>query len=153
MKVNDRTRCIELFDDAHQEALVAIWRQLTAFRRESALCTWMYGVAYNHTRGYARKPARWYRDIEDTPIEEHVDHRELVALPEFSDDAELAERLLREIGATNPGGAEALLHKFWGDRTQTEIAQLLGVSEATVSRSIAKAYDQAVPLLTKWSRE
>ena len=113
----------------------------------------MYGVAFNHTRGYARQPARWYRNIDRAPIEEHTENSSLITLSGFSEDADLADRLLRGIAHANPVGAEALLHKFWGDRSQTEIAELLGVSNATISRAIAKAYDQAAQLLAEWNTQ
>jgi RNA polymerase sigma-70 factor (ECF subfamily) len=150
MKVTDPARRRSVLDDAVQEAMVEIWRNLDAFKFESAVCTWMYGVAYYRTLGFARVPARWHRHTDDTAVDVHDGALAVAVELEFSEDADLAERLLREIARTNQPGAEALLHKFWGDRTQTEIAQIMGLSEGTVSKRISKAYDHAARLLAEW---
>jgi len=45
-------------EELYQEILLAIWRALPSFRRDSKLSTWMYSVAFRTAMGLSRKKAR-----------------------------------------------------------------------------------------------
>jgi RNA polymerase sigma-70 factor (ECF subfamily) len=83
---------LSALDDAAQDVFVIVHRQLPAFRGESTLQTWLFGitrkVAFNHRRGVDRKQAplvplddRYVQASGPSPIE-HAQEKEAAAFVE-----------------------------------------------------------------------
>lgn len=119
-----------LAEDAVQETFLKAYRHLDTFRGESGEKTWLVSIAVNVCRDM-RKSA-WFRYI-DRSVD--VDHLHLEAespeLPGFP--------LMEEIMRLPRREMEAVLLYYYADMLQSEIARMLNISEAAVSKRLARA--------------
>lgn len=119
-----------LAEDAVQETFLKAYRHLDTFRGESGEKTWLVSIAMNVCRDMRR--SAWFRYI-DRSVD--VDHLHLEAkspeLPGFP--------LMEEIMRLPRREMEAVLLYYYADMLQSEIAQMLNISEAAVSKRLARA--------------
>lgn len=119
-----------LAEDAVQETFIKAYKSLRAFRGESSEKTWLIRIAVNVCRDMQR--TAWFRNLG-----------RMVNL----DDVNLAERqetdvssaLIGEIMRLPKKYKEVILLHYYEGLTQSEIAQILRVSVATVNRRLGKA--------------
>lgn len=121
-------------EDMVQETWLTAHREAARFRGESALLTWLTGIALNHARRRLRrrKLERWLTlDFElfatDAPPDAQAIRRE---------DAEQ----VRAAVATLPDREREVLTMFdWEGLSHAEIARLLGCAEGTVWSLLSRA--------------
>ncbi len=114
-------------EDALQETWMRAARRLGDFRGESALRTWLFGIALNAAREIWRG--------REPPVEEP----EEVAAAGSGAGAEVSLDLRDAIDALPQGyRAVLLLHDGWG-YTHAEVGALLGVDEGTSKSQLARA--------------
>jgi RNA polymerase sigma-70 factor (ECF subfamily) len=112
-------------EDALQETWLRAARRLGTFRGESALRTWLFGIALNAAREIWR---------DRGPAEEA-----LADVAGRGSGAESALDLEQAVGALPPGyRAVLLLHDAWG-YTHAEVGALIGVDEGTSKSQLAHA--------------
>lgn len=70
------------------------------------------------------------------PLEQVDEGAEALAFPDSAVSSELLalDQALERLNAFNPQGADVVLYRFFGGLTNNEIAEVMGVSEATVRR-------------------
>lgn len=113
-------------EDALQETWLRAARRLGTFRGDSALRTWLFGIALNA----ARETWRGRDAYPDPGPEEGVGP---------APAAEASLDLRRAVDALPPGyRAVLLLHDAWG-YTHAEVGALLGVDEGTSKSQLAHA--------------
>jgi len=129
-------------EDVAQETFLRLHRRGTQFETEAALAAWLYRVAVNLCldRTRARKPSAELRDLKSTTISV-----ESAAIQQQARDILLAA--LEELPARER--AAVVLREIEGLETR-EVAEILGVAEATVRSQISKAVSK---LRARLSRE
>lgn len=120
-------------EDLAQEIAVQLWRAFPKYDAARAFSTWMYRVALNVAISHLRERSR------------HADHHEPLDeaahdVPTTDPDPESAARvreLYRCIARLDPLN-RALLILYLDERSQRDIAEILGISETNVATKIAR---------------
>lgn len=133
---NDLLRicCVYLKDasmaeDAVQETFVKAYRHMDTFRGASSEKTWLVAIAINVCRDMRR--SAWFRYIDRT-----VDFEKL-RLPVTPEDERTM--LMQEIMRLPRRQMEAVLLRYYMEIPQAEIARMLHISEAAVSKRLLRA--------------
>ena len=117
-------------DDLAQDIATQLWRAWPGYDRARPVATWMYRIALNVAISQLR--ARQLRERHHVPLD-----------PEAHDsdgdtgNDERIDALQRCIAALDPLN-RALLLLYLDERSQREIAEILGISETNVSTKIAR---------------
>jgi RNA polymerase sigma factor (sigma-70 family) len=118
--------------DLAQEICVQLWRSFPGFdERRARFSTWMYRVALNVAISQLRRPPR---------REEPLDMQQLEAMGGSEGIAESDERIEAMygfIGQLDPLN-RALILLYLEDRSYSEIAEILGISETNVATKISR---------------
>lgn len=129
----------ELARDAVQETFLKAYRGWAAFRGESSQKTWLTRIAVNVCRDMQR--TGWFR---------HTDRRVTPEdLPMAAPAAEEDQGIMLEVMALPPRLKEIVLLYYWQDMTVTEIGQVLGISQAAVSRRMKAAREKLRDVLER----
>ena len=115
--------------DLVQEIAAQLWRAWPRYDPSRSFSTWMYRIALNVAISYVRKEVR-HREVA-VPLDESL-HDTAVAQGE---PAELQQRLQRFIERQAPLD-RALLLLYLEDKSQREIADILGITPTNVSTKI-----------------
>jgi RNA polymerase sigma-70 factor (ECF subfamily) len=117
-----------LAEDLLSEVFLDVWRQAAAFEARSSVSTWLLAIA----RYKALSARRRRTDAE-------LDEDTAATLVDPADDPELvlqkknrAELLRRALGRLSPEHGEVVDLVYYHGKSVKEVAQILGVPEATV---------------------
>lgn len=130
-----RLCCVMLKDaamaeDAVQETFIKAYRNLRAFRGDSSEKTWLIRIAVNVCKDMRR--TAWFRNIGRMVSMNDV---ELVQKQEL----DVSSALIGEIMRLPEKSREVILLHYYEGLNQSEIAEILRVSSATVHRRLIKA--------------
>ena len=132
---------VDMVDDIVQEVFVAAWRALKSYSGESALTTWLLGIARFKVEDYYRQtlrgPLTAVEIEQDSPAV--ADDLDLEAAMDQGRQAERATTVLAEIPYEY---AIALRWRYWEGRSAREMAQASGRTEKAVERMLARARRQ-----------
>jgi RNA polymerase sigma-70 factor (ECF subfamily) len=122
-------------EDALQEAYVAAYRAIAAFRGESSLATWLSRLVLNHCLARRRKTLR--RDNILRIVPEPDDAHDVIDLDMETPDralvrAELREVLERKVEALPEAFRTVFMMRCVEELSVEETARLLDIPEATV---------------------
>ncbi len=118
--------------DLAQEIAVQLWRAWPRYDPTRSFTTWMYRIALNVAISYVRKEVQ---QLEiSVPLEEELHDQSGVS----SADPALEERLqrLQRFMERQAPLNRALLLLYLEDRSQKEIADILGITQTNVSTKI-----------------
>ena len=121
-------------DDLAQEIVAQLWRAWPKYDTSRPFSTWMYRIALNVAISFVRKEVRHRRVF--TPLEEES-HDTGYPPSTDPDTREHMERLRRFIAA-EPPFERALLLLYLEDKSQKEIAEILGITPTNVSTKISR---------------
>jgi len=125
-------RDIDLAEDAVQQCLLQIWRQLPTLRDPDRFEAWSYRLLVNACYRQARREPRAAANLRVLPEPRSVgDHAD-----EMADRDEL-ERAFRRLSPEHR--AVIVLHHYRG-MPQTEVATVLGIPVGTVHSRLHYAY-------------
>jgi RNA polymerase sigma-70 factor (ECF subfamily) len=126
-------RTAEDRSDLAQEISVQLWRSFGRYDESRAkFSTWMYRVALNVAISHARREA-WDERLE--PLD--TEHLQLAGDDDVSQPDERLAALYAFIGRLDALN-RALILLYLEDRSQAEIAQILGISETNVATKIGR---------------
>lgn len=114
--------------DLTQEVFVEAWRSIGRFQDNSALSTWLHGIALRKARDTWRRNGR--RTRRETAFAEEAIQR---AMPGTAIDL---ERALQELPPRMR--AALILHAIEG-LPQKEVARVMGIAEGTVKAHVHNA--------------
>ncbi len=131
--------------DAVQDTFLKAYRHYAQFRGDSAEKTWLMRIAINTCKNYMRSP--WMRFIDRSVIPE--------SLPEpTAYDADLTDdTVIKEIMRLPHKYKEVLLLYYYQEMKTSEVAQALGIPEATVSIRLKRAREKLKPHFEEWYYE
>lgn len=148
VRANERkvyTLCLRLCgnpadaEEAAQEAFLAAWRGLPAFRGESAFSTWLYRLANNACIDLLRRSRRTRADVSlddeaaPEPTDEHASpQREL-------ERREQREAVQRGLAALSDEHRTVLVLRELEQLSYAEIAEVTGLEAGTVKSRISRA--------------
>jgi RNA polymerase sigma-70 factor (ECF subfamily) len=118
-------------DDAYQEVLIHIWRNLHTFQGRSSLGTWIYRIAVNTCLRHLETEKR-----RNAPLAEELRNKQ-DTIPEQSgsEEAEESEQAVQRLFASInrlPLGDKTLISLHLEDLSTREIAEVLEISEVNV---------------------
>jgi RNA polymerase sigma-70 factor (ECF subfamily) len=118
--------------DLAQEIAVQLWRAWPRYDPARSFSTWMYRIALNVAISYVRKEVR-NRNLS-VPLQEELHDTASTS----SADPALEDRvqLLQQFIERQPPLERALLLLYLEDRSQKEIADILGITQTNVSTKI-----------------
>lgn len=117
-------RDIDLAEDATQQALVAIWRELPSLRDPARFEAWAYRVAVNACYAQARNERRWSPALHILETDGGAGDPQLTIA-----DRDQLERGFRRLP---PEQRSVLVLQHYLDLTLPQISDLLGVPIGTV---------------------
>ena len=123
-------------EDAVQETFVKAYRSLNRFRGESCEKTWLIRIAINVCRDIQR--TAWFKNLgRMVNLDDVKIPQEMQVKSEVVDQIMRMPKKLREV----------VLLYYYEDMSQSEIAEVLGVSVTTVHRRLDKAREALRALL------
>ena len=140
----------EAAEDCGQEAMIRIWRNLSGYRSECSLESWVYRIAANCCMDWLRKKKR-DKSVSMEPMREQgFDPADPSPGTEEQAVARDERQRLREAIALLPDDQrEALILTQLEKVPYEEAAQALGVSEGTVKSRVNRAKARLKELLSE----
>ena len=117
---------VHLAEDAVQETFLKAW-QSGGFRRESEKA-WLIRVAVNLCHDYHR--SRWWK---------HIDHKANMDEIQIAEPDPADREILTLVKELPFRERQIVILYYWNRMRMDEIAETLGISQASVSRSLEKA--------------
>ncbi|MBQ3532358.1 MAG: RNA polymerase sigma factor [Oscillospiraceae bacterium] len=133
-------------EEVTQEAFLAAWKGLPAFRGESKFSSWLYQLTSNAAIDFLRREKR-HRGA--TPIEEEVDLAAPGTPQQAAEEAELREALQQALDALTPEHRQIFLLRQMQQMSYEEIGRLLGLESGTVKSRLSRAKKQLRQILTQ----
>jgi RNA polymerase sigma-70 factor (ECF subfamily) len=119
-------------DDAVQQTLVAMWRELPSLRDPDRFEAWTYRLVVRFCLTESRRARR--RGVREIPLDEMV--------PVRSDayaDADLRDELARALRALSPDHRAVLVLRHYAGLPVGDIAEILGIPAGTVGSRLHHA--------------
>lgn len=131
-QIRGMARCHELTNDILQNVFVKVFENLSKFKGDSALYTWMYRISRNETLNFLQKEKRRSGVDIDPPILEIIAGYDVLD----STSPELITNLLQE-AVSNLPDKQALVFqlKYFDDLKYREISHRLNTSEGALKAS------------------
>ena len=132
-------------DDVTQEAFLAAWRALPAFRGTCLFSTWLYRLATNAAIDWLRREKR-HRGADDVTELELPDGAP--SPQEQAEQTETQEAVRRALTQLSPEHRQVLVLRYMQELDYNEIAATLDISEGTVKSRINRAKAHLKEILT-----
>ena len=131
--------------EAVQDVFLLLIRKQTSFRGESEVMTWVYRITTNHclNRLRSRKTrSRVFDSLEQRSLQDPG--------TEPARDIERRDLVLRLLERFDDRRVQIVIHRFYDEMTQVEIAETMGISERAVRKSLQRFFEQARDHLAHW---
>lgn len=127
-------------EELAQEIFVKTYERLSSFNKQSKFSSWLYRIAYNHCRDYAkniRRKHESFNEVEEQNLKRHV---ETYNTPDVDlEKAEWIALLKKGLKEINADYAEAFLMKYDGGMTYQAMAQRLDASKGALKVRVYRA--------------
>ena len=132
-------------DDILQNTFIKAWNNISEFRQQSKLSTWLYRIAINESLDFVRKN----KNISSISVEEGVSlSSQLLADAYF--DGDYTQALLQEAITILPDVQRLVFNlRYFDGMKYSEISKILATSEGALKAS----YHLAVKKITDFFRE
>lgn len=143
-----RVGTVDDAQDLTTQTFLAALRNISSYQGVGKFRSWLLGIA-------RRKVADYFRQRRETlPLEmaEHVPHSN-VPLEEYIDRQLRLDMVAQMLLDLSPERAEALALRLFGQLSVTEVAQVMGKSEAAVKMLIYRAISQLQQRLDATQKE
>ena len=131
-------------EEAAQEAFVAAWRGLPAFRGESRFSSWLYQLTSNAAIDLLRREKRHRGNV---PIEEEILPLSGDTPQQNAENAELRRSLQTALMTLTPEHREIFLLRQMQQLSYEEIGGMLGLESGTVKSRLNRAKKQLRQIL------
>lgn len=130
----------EMKEELAQEIFVKSYEKLSSFKGKAKFSTWLYRLAMNHCRDYAkniRRQNKNFSELEDAYLDKHLTDYNL---PDEQIEKTQWLNLLRQgLNNINPEYAEAFSLKYERDMTYKAMAQQLDASVSALKVRVFRA--------------
>ena len=127
-----------LAEDAVQEALIQIWKNLASFRLKSSVKTWMVRIVVNEVKQQFRKKKLPMIPLESANEETSRLDEPKIALIHTEERLALRQALDR----LQPEQKEAVVLHYFSELTVPEIAAVTNQREGTIKARLSRALDR-----------
>ena len=125
-------RDVDLAEDATQQALVSIWRELPQLRDLARFDAWSYRVLVNACYNEARRTRHWTPNLRVLPADEPADFGDFDTI----DHRDQLERAIRRLSVDH---RTVLVMHYYADIPVDRVAQILEIPVGTVSSRLHHA--------------
>ena len=133
-------------EEVAQEAFVAAWKGLPAFRGESKFSSWLYQLTTNAAIDFLRREKR-HRAV--TPIDDEPEPAAPDTPQQVLEEEEVSRALQQALDALSPEHREIFLLRQMRQLSYEEIGRLLGLEPGTVKSRLSRAKKQLRQILTQ----
>lgn len=127
--------------DIAQETFITVWQQLSKFRNESAIGTWVFRIASNHCLRQIEKQNRMPK--RELPIE-----IEDIVQPNTESKMQYLYKSISELSETD----RIIISLELEDIKQNEIAGIVGISESNVRVKIHRIKEKLTQKFNKYEQ-
>lgn len=133
-------------DDILQNVFIKVWNNLSSFRQESNLFTWLYRIATNETLSWLNAQKKYIAE----PIEgnDNFFHNRLLAQPQF-DPNKIEWRLQQAIGTLPEKQKLVFCMRYYDETPYEDMSQILGTSVGALKASYHHAVKKVEEFLGK----
>jgi RNA polymerase sigma-70 factor, ECF subfamily len=135
-------------EDLLSEVFLDVWRQAASFEGRSSVSTWLLAIARNKALSARRRRTHAEMDEESAS-----------SVPDSADDPEVAlqkknraELLRQSIDRLSPEHREVIDLVYYHGKAVTEVAEIVGINEATVKTRMFYARKRLAELVTAAQR-
>ena len=136
--------------DVAQEAFLAAWKGLPAFRGESGFSTWLYRLTSNAAIDHLRRAKKQTGDLSLDDEELNLDAADTAPLPqEAAEQGELQQALAAGLRQLSDDHRSVLVLREMQELSYEEIAERLDLDLGTVKSRISRARNALRKILLK----
>ena len=119
--------------DLVQEIMVQLWKSFDKYTDQYKYSTWMYRIALNVAISFYRKETR--RKQVTNPLSEGIlNYVENDVAGEIEDNIKILQQFISELKVLD----KALMLLYLEEKSQKEIAEIIGISETNVATKIGR---------------
>ncbi|MFC2079952.1 RNA polymerase sigma factor [Bacteroidota bacterium] len=134
-------------DDALQNTLIKVWKNLEAFRSESGLYTWLFRIATNESLSLLKSNKRYYSVSDELDYESYMAEN-LTSDPYF--DGDEATLLLQKAILSLPEKQRVVFNlKYYEELKYEKMSKILDTSVGALKAS----YHHAVKKIEKYLKD
>jgi RNA polymerase sigma-70 factor, ECF subfamily len=139
---------LDLVDDLVQDVFLAAWENLTTYRGDSPLGSWLQGIARHKVENYYRASLRAALPLEEAGSEAAEVMMD-VDLEEFLDRERLQQKTQSILATLPEAYSLVLIWRYWEQCSAQQMAIRTGKSEKAIERLLARAREM---FREKWKR-
>jgi RNA polymerase sigma-70 factor (ECF subfamily) len=129
----------DLVEDVVQEVFLAALDGLAAFQGQSALRTWLLGIARHKIEDVYRLRLRTWLSLDDVDGEGAEPPAEAMPAEERIDRGRARAKAMRILEQLPEHYSLVLLWRYWEQRSARQMAAAIGTTEKSVERTLARA--------------
>ena len=133
-------------EEVAQEAFVAAWKGLPAFRGESKFSSWLYQLTTNAAIDFLRREKRHRAAV---PMEDEPEPATPDTPQQAVEESEVRQALQQALDTLTPEHREIFLLRQMRQLSYEEIGRLLGLEAGTVKSRLSRAKKQLRQILTQ----
>ena len=133
-------------EEVAQEAFVAAWKGLPAFRGESKFSSWLYQLTTNAAIDFLRREKRHRAAV---PMEDEPEPATPDTPQQAMEESEVRQALQQALDTLTPEHREIFLLRQMRQLSYEEIGRLLGLESGTVKSRLSRAKKQLREILTQ----
>ena len=133
-------------EEVAQEAFVAAWKGLPAFRGESKFSSWLYQLTTNAAIDFLRREKRYRAAV---PMEDEPEPATPDTPQQAMEESEVRQALQQALDTLTPEHREIFLLRQMRQLSYEEIGRLLGLESGTVKSRLSRAKKQLREILTQ----
>jgi RNA polymerase sigma-70 factor (ECF subfamily) len=122
----------EEIKDLIQEISIQVWKAFPKFNLDYKFSTWLYRIALNVAISNLRKKSK------RNEIFRGFDEGIILKIPEEHEDSDQSIKLLYEVIGTLKLLDRALILLYFEEKTYSEIAQIMGITETNVATKLSR---------------
>ncbi len=141
--------------DLTQEVFIKFYNNISSFREESSLQTWLFRIASNEVKNFwkSRKSKQNQKTISINENEQNDEGQEMqiadksISPRDSASENQLISNLESQMRLLNPEFREILILRFKEELSYEEIAEVLGINAGTVKSRIARGREELKKLM------